>query len=142
MTVSDILKNKGEIIFSLPVDAPVASAAAMLAEKRIGAVLVLDHDGKIAGILSERDMVRALNTCRGEVFNKTVSDLMTRDVVTCTPETTIPEIMGIMTTRRFRHVPVLDGDRIAGIVSIGDVVKSRIEEAEAEVDALRRYIAL
>jgi len=141
MYVSDILKSKGSAIISLGAGDPVADAVALLAEKRIGAVLVLDG-GKVAGILSERDIVRGLNSFGPTFFEKRVSDLMTRDVVTCTPETSVPELMGMMTARRFRHVPVVTDQGLLGIVSIGDVVKTRIEEAEAEVDALRRYIAL
>ncbi len=142
MYVSDILKTKGDSVISLPGSAPVTEAVALLAEKRIGAVLITNDAGDVAGILSERDVVRALNTHKDGITGKTVRDLMTGEVVTCAPETSVAEIMGMMTARRFRHLPVVSNGELVGIVSIGDIVKSRIEEAEAEVDALRRYIAL
>lgn len=141
MKVADILKFKGADIVSIGPEEPVVAAVALLAENRIGAVLVMDGD-KLLGILSERDIVRALNDHKEAVVQKRVNDLMTREVVTCRPEDEIAAIRGMMTAQRFRHVPVSDGTKLIGIISIGDVVRNRIEEAEAEVDALRRYIAL
>ena len=121
---------------------PVDEALALMAQHRIGAVLVLDAGGGIAGILSERDLVRAMHRNGKAVFDKRVGDLMTTPVVTCSPKDPVGAIEGMMTAQRFRHVPVVEDGKLIGIVSIGDVVKNRIEEAEAEVDALRRYIAL
>lgn len=141
MKVADILKFKGSEIISIGPEEPVASAVALLARNRIGAVLVMDGS-RVLGILSERDVVRALDQHKETLVQKRVNDLMTREVVTCKPEDDIASIMGMMTSQRFRHVPVTDGTNLVGMISIGDVVRSRIEEAESEVDALRRYIAL
>jgi CBS domain-containing protein len=142
MFVSDILKSKGASVVSITSDQPVPEALALLAKHRIGAVLVLDAGSGIAGILSERDLVRAMHRHGKAVFDKRVADLMTTPVVTCSPKDPVGAIEGMMTAQRFRHVPVVEEGKLIGIVSIGDVVKSRIEEAEAEVDALRRYISL
>ena len=142
MFVSDILKAKGGNIVSVTSQQPVGEALAIMAHHRIGAVLVLDPGGGIAGILSERDLVRAMHRIGKAVFDKRVGDLMTTPVVTCSPKDPVGAIEGLMTAQRFRHVPVLQDGKLIGLVSIGDVVKARIEEAEAEVDALRRYIAL
>ena len=142
MFVSDILKGKGGNVVSLTSEQPVGEALALLAQHRIGAVLVLDVGGGIAGILSERDLVRAMHRHGRAVFDKRVTDLMTTPVVTCSPKDPVGAIEGMMTAQRFRHVPVVEEGKLIGIVSIGDVVKNRIEEAEAEVDALRRYISL
>lgn len=142
MYVSDILKTKGDTIISLTADEPIHAALALMAANRIGAVLVIDANGGIAGIVSERDLVRAMHKHGKDFFDKRVSELMTATVVTCSPKDPIPAIMGMMTSQRFRHVPVIDEGKVVGMISIGDVVKSRIEEAQFEVDALRRYIAL
>ncbi|TVR95723.1 MAG: CBS domain-containing protein [Rhodospirillales bacterium] len=142
MFVSDILKVKGSDVVSISSDEPVAAAIAVLCEKRIGALLVLDSHDRILGILSERDLVRAMNGFHDAVFSKRVGELMTHRVVTCSPKDPVAAIMGMMTAQRFRHVPVMDEGRVVGIISIGDVVKSRIEEAQAEVEALRQYITM
>ena len=142
MFVSDIIKGKGGSVVSVTSEQPVNEALALLAKHRIGAVLVVDPGGGIAGILSERDLVRAMHRIGKSVFDKRVGDLMTTPVVTCSPKDPVGAIEGMMTAQRFRHVPVIQDGKLIGLVSIGDVVKARIEEAEAEVDALRRYIAL
>lgn len=142
MFVSDILKVKGSTIVSVVSQQPIGEALALMAQHRIGAVLVVDGSGGIAGILSERDLVRAMHRHGKAVFDKSVGDLMTSSVVCCAPKDPVAAIEGMMTAQRFRHVPVLEDGKLIGIVSIGDVVKTRIQEAEAEVDALRRYIAL
>ena len=142
MFVSDIIKGKGGSVVSVTSEQPVNEALALLAKHRIGAVLVVDPGGGIAGILSERDLVRAMHRIGKSVFDKRIGDLMTTPVVTCSPKDPVGSIEGMMTAQRFRHVPVLQDGKLIGLVSIGDVVKARIEEAEAEVDALRRYIAL
>ena len=142
MFVSDILKGKSSSIISVTSNQSVEEALALLAQHRIGAVLVMDAGGSIAGILSERDLVRAMSRLGKEVFDRKVGDLMTSAVVTCTSKDPVAAIEAMMTSQRFRHVPVVEEGRLIGMISIGDVVKARIEEAEAEVDALRRYIAL
>lgn len=142
MFVSDILKFKGDKIFSVGPDDSVDVPIRELSEHRIGAVLVVDPQGQTVGILSERDLVRALQKFGRALFDRKVRDLMTAPVITCTPSDPVAAIEGMMTANRFRHVPVVDGGKLVGIVSIGDVVKTRIEEAQSEVDALRRYIAL
>ncbi|MCW5698957.1 MAG: CBS domain-containing protein [Rhodospirillales bacterium] len=140
MYVSDILKKKGAEVIAIGPGEPVAAALALMQDKKVGAVLVLNEDRSIAGILSERDLVLATNRLREKVFEKRVSELMTTKVVTCSSREPVCGIMGMMTAQRFRHVPVVDNGQLVGVVSIGDVVKSRIEEAESEVEALRRYI--
>ncbi|MGF1640991.1 MAG: CBS domain-containing protein [Rhodospirillales bacterium] len=142
MYVADILKAKGGKVISLPSTEPLATAVKMLAEHRIGAVLVVDVGGGIAGILSERDIVRALHAQGDSIFTKKVGEIMTTEVVTCDPKDPVAAIMGMMTAQRFRHVPVVEEGKLIGMISIGDVVKSRIEEAQAEVEALRHYISL
>jgi CBS domain-containing protein len=141
MVVSDILKVKGNAIISIGAQDRVAKAVQLLTANRIGAVLVLGERGDIAGIFSERDVVNALHRHGEAALGHAVGELMTTHVVTCSPRDPVAAIMGMMTVQRFRHVPVIDEGRLIGIISIGDVVKSRIEEAEAEAEALRRYIA-
>lgn len=142
MFVAEILKRKGASITSVTAEQPVSEALALMAQHRIGAVLVVDGGGGIAGILSERDLVRGMNKMGKALFDRTVGELMTSPVITCSPKDPVGAIEGMMTAQRFRHVPVVEDGKLVGIISIGDVVKTRIEEAEAEVDALRRYIAL
>ena len=113
----------------------------MLAREGIGAVLVLDRAGRVAGILSERDLVRGLASHGERATTLGVAEVMTRNVVFCRPEDSIDRVMSEMTTRRFRHLPVTDNGRLTGIVSIGDVVKYRLMETEAEAESLRQYIA-
>ena len=142
MFVAEILKRKGSSITSVTAEQPIGEALALMTQHRIGAVLVVDAGGGIAGILSERDLVRGMNKNGKALFDKTVGELMTSPVITCSPKDPVGAIEGMMTAQRFRHVPVVEDGKLVGIISIGDVVKTRIEEAEAEVDALRRYIAL
>ena len=142
MYVSDILKVKGGEVVSITATETIYAALSLLATNKIGAVLVTDPQGGIAGIISERDLVRAMHKYGKDLFDKHVGDLMTSNVVTCSPKDPVAAIMGMMTSQRFRHVPVVEDGKLAGMISIGDVVKSRIEEAQFEVDALRRYIAL
>ena len=140
MLVSDILKSKGNTVISAPPSMPVSDAARLLAEKRIGSILILERD-KVAGILSERDIVRVLASEGPSCLAGPVSRLMTAKVITCTPSQTIADVMEIMTTGRFRHVPVLDDGKVAGMISIGDVVKWRLEEAQEEVRQMAAYVA-
>ncbi|MGL4974657.1 MAG: CBS domain-containing protein [Bosea sp. (in: a-proteobacteria)] len=142
MTVAHILGDKGREIFSTQPHRTLDEAAKLLAEKRIGAVIVMGADGALLGILSERDIIRAIGQGGSAALSKPVSSYMTAKVVTCTSETRVTEVMQIMTAGRFRHVPVLDGTRVTGIVSIGDVVKRRVAEMEAESSAMRDYIAM
>lgn len=140
MTVSAILKLKGPDIVTIDGETTLRDAIKCLSENRIGAVIVAAAGGKVEGILSERDVVRLLAERGIEALDTPVASVMTRAVVTCTPDETIPEIMERMTRGRFRHVPVLEGERLVGIVSIGDVVKYRVQEMERESEALRTYI--
>jgi CBS domain-containing protein len=140
MYVRDILSIKGQDVTTIRPDDTIAVTSELLAKHRIGAVLVTDAAGQIAGILSERDIVRGLAKHGAAVAALAVGDLMTREVQTCTPNDTIADIMGVMTAHRFRHLPVLEDGRLAGIVSIGDVVKYRLDEAKLEVESLRDYV--
>lgn len=140
MTVARIINEKGRDVVTTGPDASLAEIAAVLSEKRIGAVLVVEDDD-LRGIVSERDIVRALARHGSEALRKLAADCMTPRVVTCGPDDTINDVMQKMTSGRFRHLPVLENGRIAGIVSIGDVVKRRIEEVEKEAEQIREYIA-
>jgi CBS domain-containing protein len=140
MTVGRIIDEKGRGVVTIPPDRSLAEVAALLSEKRIGAVLVTEN-GAIQGILSERDIVRALARHGSEALRKLASDCMTAKVVTCRPEDTINDVMEKMTAGRFRHLPVLENGALVGIISIGDVVKRRIEEVQREADQIREYIA-
>ena len=141
MVIAGILKNKGGVVLSVSPLAPVADVVQTLASNRIGAVLVVAGSGQLLGILSERDIVRSLAENGAGTLDRTAADLMTSDVTTATPQTSVAEAMEMMTTGRFRHVPVLDEGRLIGLVSIGDVVKAKIADAEHEVDSLRSYVA-
>jgi CBS domain-containing protein len=140
MLVSDILKAKGSAVVTAAPGLSVTDALAVLAEKRIGSILIVEG-GEIAGILSERDVVRALAKGGPACLQGPVSAMMTRKVVACAPQQTIAEVMQIMTEGRFRHVPVVAGGKVAGMVSIGDVVKWRLEETEEEVRQMTAYVA-
>ena len=140
MTVSTILADKGRKIVTIEPGANLADAARLLAEKRIGAVLILGADRRLVGIISERDIVQALAARGAAALHEPVSRTMTRKVETCNESETIVNIMERMTEGKFRHVPVVDQGRVAGIVSIGDVVKHRLQEMERESAALRDYI--
>lgn len=141
MTVASILKQKPDRLISVPETASVADVAAMLMRENIGAVPVLDSKGEMIGIFSERDIVRQIAKEGAGVLTRAVSALMTRNVICCAPEDTVESTMVLMTTRRFRHLPVRRDGRIIGMISIGDVVKRRVEDAEREVESLRDYIA-
>ena len=141
MTVGRIISEKGAEVATVPPSASLADVAATLSERKIGAVVVVDADGSIKGIVSERDLVRAVAKHGGHCLEMTASDWMTAEVVTCTPEDTVNEVMQKMTAGRFRHLPVVVDGKLGGIVSIGDVVKRRIAEIESEATSLREYIA-
>jgi CBS domain-containing protein len=140
MTVSIILAAKGREVVSVEPNATLTSVVALLAERRIGAVLVLGVDRRIVGIVSERDIVRALGERGPAALDDPVSRIMTRRVSTCTEGETISSIMERMTEGKFRHVPVVDQGRVVGIISIGDVVKHRLHEMECDSAAMRDYI--
>jgi CBS domain-containing protein len=139
MTVSRILALKGRDVTTITPHRSVADAIALLAARRIGAVIVGGDDGAVLGILSERDIVRAL-AAGADALQHPVSRYMTAEVVTCAPDMLIIDVMEEMTAGRFRHMPVMEGGRLAGIVSIGDVVKHRLDEMQHETQALREYI--
>jgi CBS domain-containing protein len=141
MTVAAILKHKGTEIVSVRPTETVASVAHLLSTRRIGAVVVRDEAGTLLGILSERDIVTALASNGATALDMTAGQLMTRTLSTATPQTTVSEAMAMMTAGRFRHVPVLEQGKLVGLISIGDVVKARIMQQEADVDGLRAYVS-
>jgi CBS domain-containing protein len=141
MQVRSILRDKGREVVTIASDATISEAARLLARRRIGAVVVRTRDGSVAGILSERDIVRAVADDSFAALGQTVSAHMTRAISTCCESDTVEELMEQMTRGRFRHVPVVEDDQLRGIISIGDVVKSRIEETVREAESLREYIA-
>jgi CBS domain-containing protein len=140
MTVSIILAGKGRDVITIEPGASLSDAVRLLAENRIGAALVLGADRRISGIISERDIVRSLAERGAAALDEPVSRSMTRKVETCNPTDTVSTIMERMTAGKFRHVPVVEQGRVIGIVSIGDIVKHRLEEMERESTAMRDYI--
>ena len=141
MTVEHILRSKGRNVVTVEPDRTLIEVAKLLSEQRIGAVLVGDAFRPVLGILSERDIVRAVAARGPAALEEPISRFMTGKVETCTGEAAINEVMEMMTTGKFRHVPVVEGGRLVGIVSIGDIVKHRLAEVEAETQAMREYIA-
>jgi len=141
MTVARILKDKGRDVATIAPEETLQDAVNMLSARRIGALVVTDFAGRVAGILSERDIVRAACRNGGEALGEPVSAHMTREVVTCGNDDSIGRLMEIMTAGRMRHLPVVEDGVLAGIISIGDVVKRRIAEAELEAESLKAYIA-
>ena len=139
MTVRSILDSKGHQVLSVEPDAKLAAAVEVLGERKIGAVLVMS-EGRIEGILSERDIVRALSERGAGVLDESVSAVMTRKVVSCRESDTVAGIMEMMTLGKFRHLPVVEEGRVVGLISIGDIVKRRVQEYETEQEALRDYI--
>lgn len=140
MQVKHILLEKGREVVTITSDATLSEAARLMARRRIGAIVVRGRDGTISGILSERDLVRAIAEESVTALAKPVASRMTRDITTCTEYDSVENLMEAMTLGRFRHVPVVEDDRLVGIVSIGDVVKTRIEETVKEAEDLREYI--
>jgi CBS domain-containing protein len=141
MNVEHILSEKGRQVVTIGPEASLMDAGRMLSEKRIGAVVVADPGNPVLGILSERDIVRAVATNGVAALDEPVSRYMTAKVVTCTTRSAINDLMETMTRGKFRHVPIVEDGRLIGIVSIGDVVKFRVAEIEGESRALRDYIA-
>lgn len=143
MKIFDILRAKaapaGSEVVSISPDSTIADTVASLTEHRVGALVVVDND-RIAGIVSERDVVRSLHERGADLLSVTVSEIMTSSVYSCRPDDDVDRIAKTMTEQRIRHMPVLDGDAVIGVVSIGDVVKSRIEQLEVDRGQLEQYI--
>ena len=140
MFVSDILSQKGGLVFTVTPGTTVAQICQQLSTRRIGSVLVVDRLDNVAGIVSERDLVHALATQGRAGLELEASEVMTRNVVTCDPDDSIDHVMEQMTHGRFRHLPVVRHGELLGLISIGDVVKARLEETRHETEALRAYI--
>ena len=141
MLVSQILKHKGDLVFTASPHETVAAAAALLHSRHVGALVIVDDQDRVAGILSERDIVRVVAEKGGAGLNQPLSSCMSSDVVFASPNETVHSLLERMTDRRIRHLPVLKDGRLAGLVSIGDLVKSKIAETEAEAENLKAYIS-
>lgn len=141
MFVRQILASKGGDIVTIAPSAKISDVVALMSKERIGAILVLDADARIAGIVSERDVARGLAEHGAALLEMSADRIMTSEVITCGPDDGIDKLMRKMTTGRFRHLPVVENAKMVGIVSIGDIVKHRLEELEAEASLLQDYIA-
>jgi CBS domain-containing protein len=141
MTVAAILKHKGYNVVTVDPRATIAEVAEVLAERKLGAVLVTDEAEHLLGIVSERDIVQSLGTSGARTLEMTAEQLMTRSLKTATPAMSVGEAMEVMTAGRFRHLPVVEHGALIGLVSIGDVVKARIMQQAHEVDSLKAYVA-
>ena len=140
MRIADVIRRKGAEVITVRTDASVTELLALLAEHRIGAVVVSDDGESVHGIVSERDIVRHLHTDGAALLDAPISQIMTSEVHTCTPDESLDDLSAAMTERRFRHVPVVVDGKLRAIISIGDVVKNRIDDLQAERDQLRTYI--
>jgi CBS domain-containing protein len=140
MNVAAILRQKGRAVSTASPSMTLLEVADKLAAKRIGAIVVVGARGEVAGIISERDIVRVLAQAGPQCLSRPVSETMTRQVVTCQETDTLEELMSMMTERRFRHLPVVTDGALVGIISIGDVVKHHVAEVEMEASAMREYI--
>ena len=141
MKLAEILRGKSQVVHKIRADQCIADAAVAMTENKIGALLVEDAGGGLVGILSERDIVGGMGPHGADLHDVAVSELMTQDLIHCSLNDSVNEAMAMMTDRRIRHLPVFDGDEMVGFISIGDLVKCRIMEAQAEADAMRAYIA-
>lgn len=141
MLVASILKVKGDAVVVASPETSVADAVSVLKQRGIGVLIVTGPGDTVAGILSERDIVHALDEAGDGLLQRPISHFMTDEVITCTPSQSVEDLMREMTNRRIRHLPVIDNGKLAGIVSIGDLVKYRLSELQAERDALQDYIA-
>ena|SRR5438094_163565 len=141
MLVSQILKGKGDLVFTASPSDTVGAVAALLHARRVGAMVVVEADRDVAGIVSERDIVRIVAEEGADGLRKPISSCMTRDVIFADPGETVDALLSRMTDRRVRHLPVCVGGRLVGIVSIGDLVKVKIEETTAEAEGLKAYIS-
>ncbi len=140
MNVESILRSKGNAVITAKPDTPVAVVAGMLTDARVGAVVISTDKAHIEGIISERDIVSAIASKGKDALTVPAANLMTKDVVTCSPTDIVAELMSVMTEQRIRHLPVMKDGSLAGIISIGDVVKCRVQEVESEAEALREYV--
>ncbi|MFL5295711.1 MAG: CBS domain-containing protein [Phenylobacterium sp.] len=140
MLVSQILRSKGDTVFTVAPSETIAAVAGLLHSRRVGALVVLDAE-RVAGIVSERDVVRGMAEHGAATLGQPVSSIMTKDVLYADPGETVDALLARMSDRRIRHLPVCKNERLVGIVSIGDLVKSKISEVEAEADGLKAYIA-
>jgi CBS domain-containing protein len=140
-TVAAVLKHKGYQVYTVEPTEPASGIVQILAEHRIGAILVVDAAEQMLGIVSERDIVRCLAANGSRTLEMTAGQLMTRSVHVAHPESTVAEVMQMMTAGRFRHLPVVDHNTLVGLISIGDVVKARIMEQDTAVDSLKAYVA-
>lgn len=141
MNVAGILKGKSADIITVKADDTIAVVAGLLGEHRIGAVLVMGDGQDVQGVISERDIVRGLANSGSGCLNMKASELMTSNVISCAPSDTIDQVMSLMTDKRIRHLPVMEDGALKGFISIGDVVKRRMDEVEQEAAAMRDYIA-
>jgi CBS domain-containing protein len=141
MLIAHVLRDKGAVVYTVRAEQTLEDAARILHEKKVGALVVIAEDGAISGVMSERDIVREIALNGGKSLSDTVATVMSRDVVTAEPSETVDEGLGRMTERRIRHLPVMEGGRLIGVVSIGDLVKHRIAAVEAEAAAMQAYIA-
>ena len=141
MTVAAILRHKGTDIAAVAPTTRISDVTVALAEHRIGAVLVRDTAGQLLGIVSERDIVRCLARGGASCLDMTAAQLMTSQLHTVSPATSTGEVLSLMTTSRIRHLPVVEGGRLVGLISIGDVVKAQLDDQAHEVDSLRAYVA-
>jgi len=141
MLVSQIIREKGDLVFTTTPDEIVSKAVALLDERNVGAMVVIDAGGSVVGIFSERDLVRLVAKAGAVALDQPVESCMSREVIFAAPNETVDSLMARMTDRRVRHLPVLDDGRLVGLVSIGDLVKRKIAETEAEAETLKAYIA-
>jgi len=141
MNVASILKAKGRAVSTVRPNATLLDVTRKLAPKKIGAVVVVGENGHVTGIISERDIIRAISDHGADALNMEVSEVMTRTVVSCQETSELDELMEVMTKGRFRHLPVVEDDALVGIISIGDVVKFHVAEVQMEVSAMRNYLA-
>ena len=139
MTIATIISVKGDEVASISSNAPLSDAVSELSERKIGSLLVID-DGQVAGIISERDVIRGLEEHGGALLDMPVSEVMSSPAITVAPDSDVLAALALMTRRRIRHLPVIEGGELKGIVSIGDLVKFRIESIEAEAQAMLQYI--
>ena len=140
MRVSQVLKGKGDLVFTASPNDTIGAVAALLHARRVGAMVVVDEDRRVIGIVSERDIVRIVAETGGDRLGQPVSACMTRDVIFAEPAETVDTLLSRMTDRRIRHLPVVEAGRLIGVISIGDLVKTKIAETEAEAEGLRAYI--
>jgi CBS domain-containing protein len=140
MKLAELIKGKQKEVVKIRASSKIAEAASTMTESKIGALLVEDDAGAIAGILSERDIVRGMGPHGADLHDVQVSELMTRNLIHCSPDDTVNEAMAMMTDRRIRHLPIFEGDELVGFISIGDLVKCRIMEVQSEAEALRQYM--